>query len=160
MARVESLRAGCAQVEQVLDDLRLDCEGFISRLDIFDAYVTNCMGLALMWKLGILLLYIAAWRQVLQEHHGGKGEIAVFVSSHQGITVQWVEDPRVVADRDFFTQYGFTVMPCEEAFVLILRKMNDALSGNWMPALEWFRTYGRSRGLDIAGEMRMAGWPW
>jgi len=155
-----SLQAGCSHVEQILDDMRLHCEARISRLDLFDIYVTKTIGLTLMCKLEILLLYITACRQVLVEHHGGKGEIAVFMSTHNGITLQWVEDPRLVADRDFFAQYGFTVMPYEEAFTLILRKINDGLSGNWLPALEWLCTYGKSPGLDIAEQMRMMGWPW
>ena len=157
---MESLRADCAQVEQVLDDLRLNCEACISRLDLFDAWVTNCITQTLIGKLGTLLLYIATWRQVLDERHSGQGEIAVFMNANQGITLEWVQDPKLVADRGFFTQFGFTVMAYEEAFTLILRKMNDALSGNWLPALEWFHTYGKSPGLDIAEAMRMGGWPW
>lgn len=147
-------------MEQVLDDMAVKCEAYISKLDIFDAYVTNCMGMTLMAKLAILLLYIAAWKQMLEEQHGTQGEIAVFIRADQGVTLRWVEDPRLVADRGFFKQFGYTVMPFEEAFTLIVHKMNDALSGNWLPVLEWFHAYGNSPGLDTAEWMRMGGWPW
>jgi len=160
VASVEGLRAGLAHVEQVLDDLRLNCEACISRLDILDAWVANCMGLTLMAKLGILLLYIATWRQALEEQHGSQGEIAVFIRADQGVTLWWVEDPRLVADRGFFKEFGHTVMPFEEAFTFIVHKMNDALSGNWLPVLEWLNAYGKSRRLDIAECMRAVGWPW
>ena len=160
MDSVDSLRAGCAQVGQVVDDLRLDCEACISRLDDFDTWVTNWMWLTLAAKLQILLLYIETWRRLLQEQHGDQGEIAVFMKANQGISLQWVHDPRLVANRGSFTKYGFTVMTCEEASTFILRKINDDLPDNWLPVLEWFNAYAKGPGLDIAQYMHMWGWPW
>ena len=157
---MESVSAGCAQVEAILDEMSHRCQAYISRLDIFDMWVTQCMWRTLMAKLGFLAMNIGAWKQVLEEQHSGKGEIVVFMSNQKGITLWWVEDPRLVADRDWYKQCGYTVMSFDEVLRLITQKISDALSGHWLPVLEWLQTYGNISGLDIREQMRKAGWPW
>ena len=160
MASSDSLRAGCAQVQQRLDDLHVRCEAFLSDIEILDFYVTNCMALTLVLKLEFVALHMYERRRLLQEVHGGQGEVAVFMSPDQAMILHWVEDTELIADRDRFTRYGWAVMTWAEAVWLVVQRIEDVRSGEWLSALEFLHAYENASGLDTEKRLHMGGWPW
>jgi hypothetical protein len=118
------------------------------------------MALTLVLKLEFVALHMYERRRLLQEVHGGQGEVAVFMSPDQAMILHWVEDTELIADRDRFTRYGWAVMTCAEAVWLVVQRIEDVRSGEWLSALEFLHAYENASGLDTEKCLHMGGWPW
>ena len=79
----------------------------------------------------------------------GKGYVCVFLTQKEGITVHWVENKEIVADKSWFEAYGSKVLSPDEAIFIICEMVDEIVSNNWVKVMEWLNKYGKSPGLDF-----------
>lgn len=146
---MDMLREICSELETILDHVESDCQVIIHGLNNLGNYASSYAVSRLVRKLQILGSWIIVLVERLYKEHKGHGHVCVFLTERDGITVHWVENKRIVADKSWFASFGETVLSLEEAIDLICHLMKEVGSNDWYQVVDWLGRYGKSPGLDF-----------
>jgi hypothetical protein len=139
----------CLELEQTLSKLEDRCHKIIGEMTKFDSYVASYAIERLTSRLRILEGWIIAWAEHLYEEHDKQGYVCVFFNVIKGITIKWVEDAELVADKAWNAKFGNTVLSVEESVNMIENNLVYLAQGDWERVIEWVKLYGKSPGLDF-----------
>jgi hypothetical protein len=147
---VSALSDVCRELQQVLAKVEGQCQVALESIGEFNDHVGSYLLVRLSRKLAILGYWTIELTKRLYEEHKGSGYVCVFLTEHNGITVHWIENEEIVADKAWFASHGSTVISVEKAIDTICQFINDLGSNNWVKVVEWLKTYGKSPGLDFS----------
>lgn len=147
---MSALSSTCQELQQILAKVEGQCQVALESISEFDDYAASYLLVRLSRKLAILGGWtIGLTKRVYEEHKCG-GHVCVFLTEHSGITVHWIENEEIVADKAWVESQGLTVLSVEEAINTIGQLINDLGSNDWVKVVEWLKTYGKSPGLDFS----------
>ncbi len=147
---METLDESCRELKQVLSHVEHCCQIILANLNEFEEYLATYAAGCLMRKLDILGSWINALAEFRYKEHENRGYVCVFLKEANGFNVYWVKEEEIVADKDYYKQYGSKVLSVEEATGIIKNMMNELASGNWATVAEWAKKYVKSPGLDFS----------
>jgi len=138
------------EMAQFLTELEETCLTILRDLGEFENYAGSYAVNRLLRKLSILGYWIADITKSLYKEHKGSGYVCVFLNKQNGLKAYWVEDRETVADKSWYASGGSTVLSPQEVINIICKLIEDLQSNNWVKAVEWLKTYGKSPGLDFS----------
>lgn len=147
---MQQLADSCHEFRQSLARLDGICQGIRDNVEQFDSVTESYAFKKLFRRLYILSGWILACAKSLYIQHQGQGYVSVFLREGRGITILWVENEELVADKAHYEAGGSTVFSVEEATSIINGMMSQLGSGNWAEVVDWVYKYGRSPGLDFS----------
>jgi len=139
----------CYEMVQALTGIESECLNMLRSLAQFESYADSYVVKRLSDKLMILAHWILSVAQSLYEEHEGQGYVCIFLSEAKGITIHWVEEEEIVADKAWFEAGGFKVLSVDQAMDIISDMLQELASGNWAKVADWLKKYGKSSGLDF-----------
>jgi hypothetical protein len=142
---VSVLSSTCQELRQVLAKVEGQCQVALESIGEFNDHAGSYLLVRLGRKLAILGYWTIGLAKRLYEEHKGSGYVCVFLTEREGITVHWID-----ANKAWFGSQGSTVLSVEEAITTIGQLINDLGSNNWVKAVEWLKTHGKSPGLDFS----------
>lgn len=144
------LSGKCQELRQVLAKVEGQCQVMLEDISEFDNHAGSYALIRISRKLAILGYWIIALTKRLYEEHKGGGYVCVFFTERDGITVHWIQNKEIVADKAWFASHGSTVLSVEKAIDTICQLINDLGSNNWIKVVEWLKIHGKSPGLDFS----------
>ena len=147
---MSELSCTCQELRQVLVELEGQCHEVLGSIGEFNDHATSYLPVKISRKLAILGYWIIGLAKRLYEEHKGSGYVCVFLTERDGITVHWIENKEIVADKAWFASHGSIVLSVEEAISTIGQLINDLGLNNWVKVVEWLKIYGKSPGLDFS----------
>lgn len=144
-----TLNDACHELRLVLAQIEGECQDTRDHLNEFEKYAGSYAINRLIRKLAILSYWIIGKTKRQYEEHRGHGYVCVFLTERDGITVYWVEDEKIVADKSWFASFGSTVLSVEEAIDIICQLIKELGSNNWPRVIDWLSKYGKSPGLNF-----------
>ena len=147
---MSALSSACQELRQVLAKVEGRCQVILESISEFNDHAGSYLLVRLSRKLTILGRWIIGLTKRFYEEHKGSGYVCVFLTERDGITVHWIENKEIVADKAWFASQGSTVLSVEEAIDTICQLINDLGSNNWVKVVDWLKIYGKSPGLDFS----------
>ena len=147
---MSALSDACQELRQVLAKVEGQCQVVLESIGLFNDHASSYALVRLSRKLAILGYWIIGLTKQLYEEHKGDGYVCVFLTKRDGITVHWVEDKKIVADKSWFASFGSTVLSVEGAIDIICQLIKELGSNNWPKVVDWLSMYGKSPGLDFS----------
>jgi len=147
---VSALSDTCQELRQVLAKIEGQCQIVLESIGEFNDHASLYPLLRLSRKLTILGYWTSGLSKRLYEEHKGGGYVCVFFTERNGITVHWIENKEIVADKAGLKSHGFAVLSVEQAINTICQLITDLRSNNWVKVVEWLKIYGKSPGLDFS----------
>ena len=144
------LSGTCQELRQVLAKVEGQCQVALESIGEFNDRAGSYLLVRLSRKLAILGYWTIGLAKRLYEGHIGSGYVCVFLTERDGITVHWIENKEIVADKAWFASHGSIVLSVEEAISTIGQLINDLGLNNWVKVVEWLKIYGKSPGLDFS----------
>ena len=140
----------CHDLKQALADIEIQCQIILDNVQQFDKRVSSYAFERLTRRLCILGNWIIVWEEHLYKEHGEQGHVCVFLSEAKGMTILWVKNEEIVADKAWYEAGGSKVLTVEEAIGIIKDNLAQVNHGNWATVVEWVKRYGKSPGLDFS----------
>ena len=147
---MSELSCTCQELRQVLDKVEGQSQTAVESIGEFNDRAGSYLLVRLSRKLAILGYWTIGLAKRLYEEHKGSGYVCVFLTERDGITVHWIENKEIVADKAWFASHGSIVLSVEEAISTIGQLINDLGLNNWVKVVEWLKIYGKSPGLDFS----------
>ena len=144
------LSGTCQELRQVLAKVEGQCQVALESISEFNDHAGSYLLVKLSRKLAILGYRTIGLAKRLYEEHKGSGYVCVFLTERDGITVHWIENKEIVADKAWFASHGSIVLSVEEAISTIGQLINDLGLNNRVKVVEWLKIYGKSPGLDFS----------
>ena len=144
------LTGTCQELRQALAKVEGQCQVALESISEFNDHAGSYLLVRLSRKLTILGYWIIGLTERLKKEHKGGGYVCVFLTERDGITVHWIENEKIVADKAWFASRGSTVLSVEKAIDTVCQLINDLGSNDWGKVVEWLKVYGKSPGLDFS----------
>ena len=144
------LSGTCQELRQALAKVEGQCQVALESIGESNDRAGSYLLVRLSRKLAILGYWTIGLAKRLYEEHKGSGYVCVFLTERDGITVHWIENKEIVADKAWFAFHGSIVLSVEEAISTIGQLINDLGLNNWVKVVEWLKIYGKSPGLDFS----------
>lgn len=147
---MSALSDACQELRQVLAKVEGQCQVVLESIGEFNDHASSYALVRLSRKLAILGYWIIGLTKRLYEEHKGGGYVCVFLTESNGVTVHWIENEEIVADKAWFASQGSTVLSVDEAINTIVQLTNELALNHWAKVVHWLNRYGKSPGLDFS----------
>lgn len=142
------LQDACNELELRLNQVETECQIILTSLSEFERNAELYVFSKLINKLLILQQWVVSETKRLYVEHKGKGYVCVFLNEREGLKPFWVEDEKLVSDKERWASYYGSTVTSPEVAVESIRQLGERLQSNdWPTVVIWLRKYGKSPGL-------------
>ena len=136
-----ALTDACREFEQVLHGVLSECQLVSLELDQLNGCTRKAAERLKIRLMGIGNEIIRS-EESLYMQHGSKGHVFLFMGANGGLSMHWVENEDIVADRYGFRYAGLTVVSINEVANIIVDLLEKVDLGNCVEVVVWINKYG------------------
>lgn len=129
-------------LEQGLEEVSKQCKAVFTEFYEFKSNMALWPVEIVGRRLCVIACWIASSVLARREEHHGKGYACVVILEKGELITWWVENKRIVANKNWWKSQGITILSIEETLDMISELVSELGSGNWSDVVSWIKRCG------------------